>query len=90
MYQTDSRRVTVKTVKESLYNAPTSFQVFGKINSSKDELHSDLTRTHPLPCIKTKLSYNSTDGNTQFCYAETTLRLTFQNTTERKCKRILT
>jgi hypothetical protein len=54
MYQTDCRRVSVKTVKESLNNTPTSFQVFDKINSSKDELHSGPTRTHPLTCVKTK------------------------------------
>jgi hypothetical protein len=92
MYQTDCRRVTVKTVRESLNKAPTSFQVFDKINSSKDELYSDSTRTYPLTCIKTKESYSSTDSNTQFCYAETILSLmrVFQNTAERKCKRILT
>jgi hypothetical protein len=55
MYQTDCRRVNIKSVKGSLNNIPPSFQVFDKINSSKEVLHSDPTRTHH-PMIRSSSS----------------------------------
>lgn len=57
MYQTDCRRVNIKSVKVSLNNTPPSFQVFDKINSSKEVLHSDPTRTyHPMICSSSSSS----------------------------------